>query len=99
MDSWRGEPDAFLSPALARDVMTEVAPGTYGLGPQLDGEGASRRFRHGGANDSYRAFMVGFLETGQGAVVFTNGTRGADLDIELPRAIADAEGWPVTELR
>ncbi len=97
--SWRGEPDAFLSQELAREMMTEVAPGSYGLGPQLSGEGATRRFMHGGSNDSYKAFMVGFLESGNGAVVMTNGARGGELWSEIVRAIAAAEGWPVTEVR
>src|SRR3546814_9256156 len=53
--AWRGGDKAFLSPALARDMMTEVGPSRVGLGPFLDGYGTSRRFSHSGANDSYRS--------------------------------------------
>ncbi len=93
IDSYRGIEGAFLSPSLAHDVMTEVSPGDYGLGPQLAGEGAIRRFRHGGSNNSYKAYMEGHLATGDGVVVFTNGARGGDLIPEILRAVADAEGW------
>jgi len=93
IESYRGVDGAFLSPGLARDMMTEVEPGPYGLGPELAGEGAARRFSHGGANDSYRAFMQGNLATGDGVVIFTNGERGGALASEALRSAAGAEGW------
>ena len=85
--------DAFLGEALARNVMTEVPPGEYGLGPELVGEGEIRRFRHGGSNESYKAYMEGHLVTGDGVVVFTNGAQGGNLIPEVLRAVADAEDW------
>jgi len=92
--SWRGAPGAFLSRALAEQMMTEVAPGSVGLGPFIEGRGATRRFHHGGSNNSYRAWMEGNLSSGNGVVIFTNGTDGDDLYPEIRRAVAASEGWP-----
>src|SRR3546814_13456743 len=74
--AWRGGDKAFLSPALARDMMTEVGPSRVGLGPFLDGYGTSRRFSHSGANDSYRAWFAAWLADGDGVVIFTNSVGG-----------------------
>ena len=96
-DSWLGKPDAFLSQALAQDLLTEVAPGDYGLGPELAGSGPTRRYMHGGANDSYKACFVVYLESGDGAVVFANGAGGGDLIEEVVDALTRSEGWPTAE--
>ena len=93
IESYRGAPEAFLSPELARDMMTEVQPSRFGLGPQLAGDGDARRFSHSGANDSYRASMRGHLETGDGVVILTNGARGGELIEEVLQSVAAAEGW------
>jgi CubicO group peptidase (beta-lactamase class C family) len=95
IESHQGTSGAFLSPSLAQDMMTEVAPSSYGLGPNLHGSGETRRFHHGGANNSYRAWMEGHLETGNGVIVFTNGTLGGTLTYEIAVAVGKAEGWPV----
>lgn len=94
--SYRGTPGAFLSRPLAGQMMAAVAPGPVGLGPFLDGRGATRRFHHGGSNDSYRAWMEGNLASGNGVVIFTNGADGARLYPEIRRAVAVTEGWPDT---
>lgn len=93
LKAYRGGPDGFLRSATVRDMMTEVGPGSVGLGPFLGGEGADRYFYHAGANDSYRAWVEAHLETGNGVVIFTNGTDGHRLYAEVRRAIAFAEGW------
>lgn len=93
IDSYRGRPGSFLSAPLARQLLSEVGRSQVGLGPFLDGEGMDRRFSHGGANDSYRAWMEGHPGTGNGLVIFTNGTNGGELAGEIRAAIALAEGW------
>lgn len=92
MASYHGEDDTFLSPEITHDMMTEVSPSTYGLGPELGGEGPTRNFVHGGANNSYRAFMSGYFDGSDGLVIFTNGTGGNELIGEIRRAVAMA-GW------
>ena len=93
IDATAGRNDDFLSAPLARQMMTEVGPSPAGLGPFLEGRGLDRRFSHSGGNDSYRAWMEGHLATGNGMVIFTNGTRGDPLFREIRRAVAESEGW------
>src|SRR5215204_5953896 len=65
-----------------------------GLGLSIDGEGAARRFSFSGSNVGYKAFMIGYLSTGQGAVVMTNGENGALLALEILRSISAEYRWP-----
>jgi len=89
IESYRGRND-FLPRAIAQDMMTEVWPSLHGLGPRLQGEGDMRFFHHGGANDSYRAWIEGHLESGHGLVILTNGSRGGQLMMEIRNALTDA---------
>jgi CubicO group peptidase (beta-lactamase class C family) len=89
--SYRGQ-GSFLPRAIATDMMTEVSPSWHGLGPRLDGTGQTRIFHHGGSNDSYRAWIEGYLETGDGFVILTNGENGAELAAEIRNALSDAIG-------
>lgn len=93
VESHQGDGETFLTIETARDMMTEVPPSIFGLGPEVGGEGPTRNFVHGGANDSYRAFMAGYLAEGDGLVILTNGARGSELIPEIRRAV-DLAGWP-----
>lgn len=93
-DSYHGVEDSFLPRQIARDMMTEVGPSYFGLGPELAGEGLGRRFYHGGSNESYKAHSEMHLERHSGLVIFTNGARGQALYREIRRAVADAFDWP-----
>lgn len=87
----------FLKRELALEMMTEVATSWHGLGPRLNGEGRTRYFHHGGSNNSYKAWMEGHLETGDGLVVLTNGANGGGLYGEIRNAVADAYGWEINK--
>lgn len=87
--SYQGRGD-FLPQPLATAMMIEVSPSAFGLGPKLGGAGQGRHFFHLGANDSYRAFMEGYPETGDGFVILTNGANGDALVAEIRNALADA---------
>ncbi|UNK48501.1 beta-lactamase family protein [Lysobacter sp. S4-A87] len=89
--SYRGQDD-FLPQSLAQQMMSEVSPSIHGLGPRLEGEGQTRIFHHGGSNDSYRAWIEGYLETGDGLVILTNGSNGSKLMMEIRNALSDALG-------
>jgi len=82
--------ETLLSQETAEDMMTKVEPGTYGLGPRIMDHGL---FAHGGSNDSYKAFMMAHLGTGNGIVVFTNGANGERLGKELVETMKRLEGW------
>jgi hypothetical protein len=89
--SYQGR-STLLPQALATTMMTEVSPAPFGLGPRLAGVGPSRRFFHLGANESYFAFVEGYLETGDGYVILTNGANGLGLVTEIRNALSDAIG-------
>lgn len=93
IESYKGKKGSFLSQALAHQMLTEVWPSTVGLGPFLHGTGLDRRFFHSGSNDSYKAYMEGHPNTGNGVVVLTNGALGGALMEEVVRAVALAEDW------
>jgi CubicO group peptidase (beta-lactamase class C family) len=88
----RGE-SALLGRPAAREMLTEVKS-RYGLGLTLAGSGAAASFAHGGANEGFRCQMVGFVESGRGAVVMTNSDRGGDLAQEILGSIVREYGWP-----
>lgn len=92
--SYRGA-DRFLPQALTVQMMTEVSPSWHGLGPRLDGAGEQRIFHHGGSNDSYRAWIEGHLDSGDGFVILTNGSNGGRLMLEIRNALSDALGHGV----
>jgi CubicO group peptidase (beta-lactamase class C family) len=88
------KPGGFLPQALAIEMMTVVSPGTFGLGPRLAGEGSAHIFHHAGANDSYKAYIEGNLDSGDGLVIVTNGANGDVLGDEIRNAVSDSLGWP-----
>jgi CubicO group peptidase (beta-lactamase class C family) len=91
-DAWLGRPGALLGPALAGQMMTSQG-GSFGLGWEVMGEGAGRRFSHGGSNDGYQCETQCLLESGRGAVVLTNAESGLFLYWEVFAAVARAHGW------
>lgn len=95
--SYQGHDD-YLPRPLAIQMLTEVAPGNFGLGPRLEGEGERRVFHHGGSNDSYHAWIEGYPETGDGFVILTNGENGWALRGEIRNALSDAIGHGVNPL-
>lgn len=92
--AYRGETD-YLSQALAREALTRDPLSEHGLGPRVQGEGDAYVFHHGGANDSYHAYIEGHLATGDGIVVLTNGADGWALWREIRFSAERAFDWAV----
>jgi CubicO group peptidase (beta-lactamase class C family) len=96
--AYRGQAGGPISPALARQMLTRQSGDDdtgFGLGPEVHHMGTPAAwFGHGGSNAGYRAQVVMFPETGQGAVVMTNSDLGGDLAFEVLRSIAREYGWP-----
>lgn len=86
---------SFLPQTLAEDMMSRVPESWHGLGPRLNGKDATRVFHHGGANNSYRAWIEGHLSSGDGIVVLTNSRDGHWIYAEMRKAAEDAFNWPV----
>ena len=94
IQSVRGESD-FLPEALAIDMMTRESHSWHGLGPRLNGEGETFVFHHGGANDSYRAWIEGHPETGDGALFIANSRNGHFILREARLSAARAFDWAI----
>jgi CubicO group peptidase (beta-lactamase class C family) len=95
--SARRRSNSVLSQASTARMLT-VQSGTYGLGPDLGGQGRDVSFSHGGANEGFRCYFIAFRERGQGAVIMTNSDAGGVLASEILRAIAEAYDWPTSRV-
>ncbi|HET6682025.1 MAG TPA: serine hydrolase domain-containing protein [Gemmatimonadaceae bacterium] len=91
--AWSGDASARLRQGLARTMLAPVR-GEQALGFRVEGAGETLRFVQDGATEGFRARLIGLLESGYGAVIFTNGDGGAALVDALTEAIARDEGWP-----
>lgn len=85
------KPGRVLKRETVKQMLTAVG-GNYGLGWAL-GEGM-RSLSHGGSNEGFRCGLFAYPDSGGGAVVMTNGDRGAELARETLAAIAAEYGWP-----
>jgi len=88
-----GEPGALLPPATARLMVTSVKPG-YGLGFAVAGAGQKQTFSHGGRDEGFDTQMIGYRETGQGAVIMINLNENSGFMTQVQWAIGNAYGWP-----
>ncbi len=102
-DAYYDAEGALVSQALAREMLTpvEIEGGVagHGLGPGVAGSGAMHRFFHGGSNVGYRAMLVCYVESGDGAAIMTNGDQGTQLFAEILRAVAVEYDWPGDDFR
>ena len=81
-----------ISPETARLMVTRVAPGSFGLGPEIMGDGPLQRFGHSGANQGYKSQVDGLVAAATGCAILTNGENGTTLVAEIRRAVADEYG-------
>lgn len=82
-----------LSQAMAREMLTP-GKGDWGLGLSITGAGRDKRFGHDGSNAGFKCQMLAYVESGQGAVVMTNGDGGGRLAAEIMRTLAAEYNWP-----
>lgn len=93
-DAYLGRPTPILGRAMAEQMMAvQGSHGEFGLGWEIIGTGANRRFGHGGSNDGYQCESTCYLEDGKGAVVMTNSDSGLIFYWEVFNGIADLYGW------
>ena len=85
-----------LSPQMAR-TMTAPVDNRYGLGLQIEGEGQTLSFAHGGSNMGYQNTLFAYANRGDGAVVMTNGANGGELAGSVLRALAAEYKWPTQQ--
>ena len=92
--AYRGEPSRLLSQETVRGMLIRQPPGPYGLGPAVNGSGASLVMMKRGQNIGYQTFFILFPASGQGMVVMTGSDNGTTLANALVRKAAEAYGWP-----
>ncbi len=86
------KPGKALNAETVKAMLTRSS-GDYGSGIGL-GETAGRAsFAHGGANAGYRCQYFAYRDSGEGAIVMTNGDNGGDLANQILRSIAVEYGW------
>lgn len=76
-----------------KEGIAELPPPSWGLGVGLIGR-PPIRFFHTGSNPGYQCEMQAYLNSGQGAVIMTNGDQGWRLAREILWAISDEYQWP-----
>ena len=89
--AWNGQ-SKLLSQSSAREALAPTRG--WGLGLEISGNGDSLSFSHTGSGDGFKAVLVGFPRTGQGAVILTNADAGGEFRYEVLRSLARAYGWP-----
>jgi hypothetical protein len=92
MLSRRGDENAPLPSETAHEMLSPQTAPELGLGLFLEGE--PLRFEHGGVDAGFEAFLVGYVEGGQGAVVMTNANGAQALIGEILGSIARVYDWP-----
>lgn len=91
--SREGRANRVLSREMTNQMLTRQIDGA-GLGLMLGGSEQAPRFSHGGADEGFQAFLIGILDSGQGAVVMANSDNGISLAQEILLSIAAEYGWP-----
>lgn len=87
-----GKANKVMTAALAQDMLRRQM-GDWGLGVGVLGDGAALRFSHGGANEGFRAFWVGYRDHASGVVVMTNSDAGNALANDIVRTVAREYGF------
>ncbi len=89
-----GKPGRILKRRTARAMLEPQAPGSWGLGIQVGGAGQARWMGHLGGNRGFPALALGFVSSGHGAVIMTNGDGGHGLIREIVTGLAGIYDWP-----
>ncbi len=88
-----GKSELVITSESAKQMLTRQKD-NYGLGLGLNGYGPTIWFAHEGANEGFRAVFIGFLETGQGAAIMTNGENGDYVYGQILKSLAHIYHWP-----
>jgi CubicO group peptidase (beta-lactamase class C family) len=87
-----GKSSRVISAGTARMMLTPGKNG-WGLGPTTGGSADKRYFMHGGSDEGFESNLVAY-NSGDGAVIMTNGQNGGRLAEEILASVARVYGWP-----
>jgi CubicO group peptidase (beta-lactamase class C family) len=93
----RGPSGRVLNQATAREMVTPVGVGPYGVGLSVEKRGEGWYFSHGGSTRGFRARMVGHMRNGYGLVIMTNAGNGGAVITEIEARVAAAYGWDLLD--
>jgi CubicO group peptidase (beta-lactamase class C family) len=82
-----------LSRAFAREMVTPVGVGPFGVGFSVSKDGEGWYFGHGGSNWGFQCDLVAHTLKGYGLAVMTNADSGGAIARELRARVAAAYGW------
>ena len=92
--SYEGKSNKILSQESVEKILTQQPNSPHGLGPVVTKyQDGITEFEHGGVDEGFISYMVGFTKNGQGAVIMTNSMNGGQLLDEIVRSIADTYSW------
>lgn len=91
-DALAGRGNPVLSQALTREMLTAQKE-NGGLGFFLSGKDPNRQFGHDGRDEGFDTNLIGYLESGQGAVVMINTNDNSNVIRRVFDAIADTYHW------
>jgi CubicO group peptidase (beta-lactamase class C family) len=92
-DAWTGHGAKVISQTTVQEMLTRQK-GNWGLGLQITGQGKTQFFSHGGRNEGFDTNLVGYFETGQGAVIMINANDNSKTLTKIFEAIAEVYHWP-----
>ena len=88
-----GKTNPVISRKMTKQMLT-VQSEYDGLGVFLQGEGDRLRFMHAGRDEGFDAEMIGYAQTGQGAVVMINANNDSGCLRRVMEAVAHEYQWP-----
>jgi CubicO group peptidase (beta-lactamase class C family) len=92
-NAYHGRSNRVIERSTAREML-ERQFANHGLGPAMQGQGATLRFGHGGSNAGFNCVLTMYVEQGDGAAIMTNSDNGSRVFGPLLKAIAVEQRWP-----
>ncbi|MBC3873800.1 serine hydrolase domain-containing protein [Undibacterium flavidum] len=88
-----GKDENLLTQQSAREMITPVSVGRFGIGWSISQRNNGWYFSHSGANWGYRAWAIGHIRKGYGLVVMTNSDSGMSLINQVVDRVESAYNW------
>ena len=88
-----GRSSRVLSAVTAREMVTPVGVGDYGVGFGLRKMGEGWYFGHGGSNWGFQCDLIAHVRKGYGVAIMTNADSGGAILGEIRNRVAAAYNW------
>jgi CubicO group peptidase (beta-lactamase class C family) len=89
----RGPAGTVLKQATAREMVSPVGVGPFGVGLTVEKRSEGWYFSHGGSNWGFRCNLLAHVRKGYGVVVMTNGDAGSAVIAEIEARVTAAYTW------